>query len=282
MEVNEINVDEYLVLAITCWRDSIVHKFLNSKGITNEEQWFCLGLNNSGTAIVNLPSVTTRDANNLSFILINQKKWAVVTDNDIYNNILLTLKNKKKIVYTHIGDNGISPQKIKIENTIKPIGFHQWNPAGEPLKGFLSALTNDQVVIEYQQAIEKLIEESLKKHTPHLISLSILCQGYLTAHGAEGFEISDDELQKKALNNKVTTEMKNWWKPAMDDIINGAKVNDSRIGLELNAVGLTNANIQLEEIAKEYEGGNPDSAEKFIESKIEIVKNAYTILSDFL
>ncbi|MFQ5686052.1 MAG: hypothetical protein ACE5GV_05270 [Candidatus Scalindua sp.] len=236
--MNNINAGEYLVLAITCWGDPAENNFLKSKGI-EENEWYCLGLNNSGTVIVNLPDTTTENPDSLSFLLINQNKWKNnLINNDEYKNNLNSLSNKKKIIYTHIR-NGIQCSDINIQNTVKCIPFHHWTPPGKPLKEFLEAITvnnNSDKTTEiteavYCEAIKKLIEESLKEtQKSHLIALSILCQGYLAANEEhlkeekkiiklpEGISISKDK--------KGNTIKRDWWKPALGEDYKGDELKN--------------------------------------------------------
>jgi hypothetical protein len=64
-----------------------------------------------------------------------------------------------------------------------------------------------------------------------LPTLSILCQGYLVAHGEGDFGISDDLLDK-AKNNIDKTQKRDWWKPALgkehkgDELLEELEVKD--------------------------------------------------------
>jgi len=65
----------------------------------------------------------------------------------------------------------------------------------------------------------------------YLIALSILCQGYLTAHwedigndnkdnlsGLRTWDTLDDNIKNTVKSNKRKTEGQDWWKPAFEDV----------------------------------------------------------------
>ena len=96
-----------------------------------------------------------------------------------------------------------------------------------------------------------------KKQKPHLIALSILCQGYLAVHEKidlpEGISISEDK--------KGNTIKRDWWKPALGDVINERKrVNESEIYEQLKVASenfkvyekITNLGNAIQDDDKKY------------------------------
>lgn len=84
-------------------------------------------------------------------------------------------------------------------------------------------------------AIQKMIDHYLLTiPKPHIIALSILCQGYLAAHGKKdslrGWEDVCNNLphnlkgENFQLKTKSKTEEKDWWEPALEADFNGEKL----------------------------------------------------------
>lgn len=79
-----------------------------------------------------------------------------------------------------------------------------------------------------------------KKANPHLIALSILCQGYLAAHGnielPKGISISEEK--------KKLTVGKGWWSPVFSEHELGREFRDTEIYKELSASRCDSSKIQ--------------------------------------
>lgn len=122
----------------------------------------------------------------------------------------------------------------------------------------------------------------------HLIALSILCQGFLAAHGEKGFKILDDQLQQKAEKNKGTTELRSWWDPALKDIINGTGIKDSEILAELEMTGRDYGIVKkLIESIRDYNNqyfvnGKLKTNKKQVERFTVLVNESYGTLTEIL
>lgn len=73
---------------------------------------------------------------------------------------------------------------------------------------------------EYITELTNYIKKNTYKPCPkHLIALSILCQGYLAAHGQTkeltGWEKVPDEFKEKVKSKADNTEKKSWWTSAL-------------------------------------------------------------------
>lgn len=102
----------------------------------------------------------------------------------------------------------------------------------EKTVSLVSNLINNQNTVDYQSAIKALIQSFLNKQPHYLIALSILCQGYLAAHGGEGLEDEwkkvweklPDDLKDKQNPYQLIEEKRNstkdkndFWKNVIDD-----------------------------------------------------------------
>lgn len=204
-------MNEYIVIIISCCHDAeddFVEKYFNN--IT--EDWNYIVTNGRDYKKDEL-------LDSFNFVLINQCKWG---DSDVSKLISkIQRKNKKNIIWSHRGiGNDCKP--ILKDNIINMLNLHIFadfshgeNSAAE---SFLEALKNNSAT--YKQKFDFLISESIKKN--HLIAISILCQGYLAAHGVDGFKVEGfQEIVKK---NKGMTETTGWWKPALEENLNGEKL----------------------------------------------------------
>lgn len=113
-----------------------------------------------------------------------------------------------------------------------------------------------------------------------LIVLSILCQGYLAAHGKENFKVLDDKLQQKAEENKGQTELRSWW----ELVLNKYKM----IKIELDSIDKNNGDFPLIDIIKNGKHKNISyfSEDSLIDDKIadftNEVNSTYERLSEII
>lgn len=217
----DINTEEYIVIAIS-----------SDKG---PESIFLRGVSkdNGKIAFVSKDtkwrSTNVKDSNGFIFALIvlnddNGDKTSQA--NEVIPKMIL--KGKKIIIYTHLGDylNRADIEKTisSMEGTIeeyKEFSHEPNNSNFQSLNTFYNCLNQPS----FETCLKKLIEESLKKkNTPHLIALSILCQGYLAAHGGAGLDGWDrvtQDIKSKAVEKlKISDDKKNptkkeWWKSAL-------------------------------------------------------------------
>lgn len=89
------------------------------------------------------------------------------------------------------------------------------------------------------------IWEPLEIEITNLIAFSILCQGFLASHGGDGLDHAwqeiPDEMKRKCLQNKESTEKPSWWAPIkanqlleeIEILFDNTNVKDSFISLIL-------------------------------------------------
>lgn len=183
-----------------------------------------------------------------SFILVNQSKW---DNNNLLSDIIKAINAAKKsiIVWTH-ETNGKSCKQIKekIKNNI--IFCDKFNHSFITCS-FMENISNDNED-NYEEEFSNLISETLKKKPkPHLIALSILCQGYLAAHWKEidngkkktlsGLKTWDSllpEMKEKAQGNQDKTKGQGWWEPVFNnEDLGKGNLKDTRLGTELTSLG---------------------------------------------
>lgn len=68
----------------------------------------------------------------------------------------------------------------------------------------------------------------VRKGTPYLIALAILCQGYIAAHGGEGLSGLTDQLKKKAAEKWPKVEQ-GWWVPVLGGDGNGNELKNALV-----------------------------------------------------
>lgn len=163
-----------------------------------------------------------------SFVLYNQNKT------DCFKNFIEHINTLKKyvLIWRHQSENQCPDcaslqNKNMIENLIDCKPFN--HDGTKPIEKFMKNISLNET--DYSIEFAKLIEESLKKDTPHLIALSIICQGYLAAHGRKDILSGWDDVWKKLPNDlkdvgfqlktKSKTEEKGWWKPALGTNLDG-------------------------------------------------------------
>lgn len=231
-----------------------------------------------------------------SFLLINQCKC---NETDFCDRIKYIIKNNDRtniVVWSHqtdrSGNNSCPPMsendKSKILNLSEKslLLFYPFShsPSGDSL--FEKALRD--IPEKYVSVFNCIIQESLKKKAnPHLIALSILCQGYLAAHGDDdSIKELSEELKKEVqdlikLKNKVqskagNTEKKIWWTGVFGD--DDKKGAEGKILNELKTISTDNDKEKgkIESLIKKiYKNGNtlPNGT---------LVANAYSALKSIL
>lgn len=130
-------------------------------------------------------------------------------------DLLIKIKSlpKKVIIWSHIGDN-IACQEIASQFRSDQIAFcdsfHHQNEQ-HSVEAFMKNLCSPGN--NFITVLSKFINESLaKKSTPHLIALSILCQGYLAAHAPNKINFPSNVL---SLKKEVIKS--DWWQPSFGD-----------------------------------------------------------------
>lgn len=185
------------------------------------------------------------------FALVEQSKWYH------YKNKIeeVTPQYNKVIVWSH-ETNGVSCEIIKKSlntNKIECFPFTHEGADREPRRslkelmmaiGKLSRCSNMKsnknlkmhINKNCENIAENLIRESLKQSIPYLIALSILCQGYLAAHGGNGLKGWDGlsfDLKEAAKLNWPNVK-NDWWEPVF-----GTETSFEKTGVynELQAMG---------------------------------------------
>lgn len=183
-------------------------------------------------------------------------------------SFISTIKDRNFMMAIHPGGGGnLGEAKRTLCNGMPAIKNIINDAIGYTLGCSEPSKINNEPIVDFAQNptddnLEKLRQFILSKiQKPHLIALSILCQGYLAAHGEERFKISDDKLQEKAENNKDTTELQNWWKPAL-----GKNTEGKELYSELETVD-ENKKKDIKCLIKKI---------KVNDVNIEVVKNAYS------
>ncbi len=236
---------------------NVLNQYLSSheNNVTQTNDWIYISTGGNSLVLNELNATS-------SFILYNQVKGG-----DNFDEFISKINDTKKhvLIYWHETDNHtLRPDvlRMKFNNLIECIPFsHGENEA----LYFMNCIGNNNT--NYTEKFGKLIQEYLKKKAkPHLIALSILCQGYLAAHWEEiynskkeclsGLKTWDSllrELRDKVKANKDMTAGQGWWKPAFADVFeevekDGNKIKRIKVGITFEKTSLYN---ELDSLGKE-------------------------------
>lgn len=227
------NKENTLVIAITKGgykaEDCFLGWLIKSKKMKIEDNYISISTKDGNEFHIHINDTKYLSSN--SFVFYNQNK------NEEFNDFLPTIKDisKNLIIWRHETDNSTPSCDVLKTNLRDKLIFcegfnHDGKTAIEKFIRCIAGNTNN-----YEAYFNELITESLKKKAnPHLIALSILCQGYLASHGGAGLDGWDkvpDELKNKVQteDNKNKTKGKSWWTSALGN-------DESKIQNELNAV----------------------------------------------
>lgn len=214
----EIKIDNYIVVVISS-DDCAEKKILACLGRNNDavEAW-CYAAFDSSSKILSKPKDNSIVAScNHNFFLINpdclrvkEPDHAGCTKKIAGLLEYIKRKEKKLVCWLHnsdtITDNDIA--SFCNLNDCKPFSHTHSNETADTNgpEHFMFNVSEENL----NEKFKTLIEYSLKKKpNPHLIALSILCQGYLAAHGEinlEGISIADEE--------KRLPDNPGWWTSA--------------------------------------------------------------------
>ncbi len=153
-----INIENYIIVAVTNVREKEEKEYLKMWEIPPLE-WSYLGVDRNGYKL-------DKDINP-SFLFINQAEWKNLGEGVIS---ALNSWEKKVVIYTHIGNNGISCRRLKegIDRSIC-FRFHHNDPISMRLKNFLQIIR--KYPKRFREAFETLIAESLSGYNLHLLSI---------------------------------------------------------------------------------------------------------------
>jgi|GEM_PF-3098576 len=210
-----LNIDDYRIIAISSPYG--VEKSLSCAiNNCNEYEIICISENSVTKNI--------RITENVKFVLINPDINIGVID------VVCKLKklcfSKTVILYLHNSDIEKEYCKANIDAIVKAVKTNDTleikfshepsdNKNFKSYKTFLECTKNNKInknnKVNNTECLRRLIEESLKKRdNPYLIALSILCQGYLAAHGGAGLE-GWENVAVDLRNKASETEKKSWW-----------------------------------------------------------------------
>lgn len=269
----EIKIDDYIIVVISSANESeyrLLRNLLNNPKADWENVCY-IAMNSCSNKIISNTYDTNTNAipPNGLFLLVNPSCLNNVGEGEyVFCNIVKSLfdseeiKKKDFVLWLH-EDDTINETIMKTLNDLtKPIKFHHDNNSNpdeteknQPPEVFMfNVCKNGQD--NFEQEFRKLIECSLKrKYSPHIIALSIRCQGYLAAHE----NIDNPEVKEE-------TEKQKWWYP------NIKEVSDlkSKISKELEPFGKDVEDIQLiksiiDEKNKYFDGNNKLRDEKIEE-----------------
>lgn len=181
-----INIEDYILLAITSGEAKEEEGYLKTKGILPWD-WSVLKVDKNGRTI-NVDNIIP------SFLFVNQLSWEWIGEGLIKD---LNFWQKQAVIYTHIGNNGIPKSQLKEVGRKRCFPFHHGDPDGMPLKNFL------QLIREYperfQEALRSLIIESVSGNNSHplaiLLPLDIDMQALqiLTERSKNGETVKDPQ-----------------------------------------------------------------------------------------
>lgn len=202
---------------------------------TNTAEWveYC-GFNNANVVLVNFDStnITKRyqsfngeqlkvEINNGTKVIFFRGETGEIPINNI--DLLISNNTKVLIIIHASNDTEFAELKITFEkkfsiNNNQAVEITRRYSLGDspnnnnPVYAFETVIkANDygKVDVAYR-ALYKFVK---KQPNPHLIALSILCQGYLVAHGeTESLKGWDDKLKNMLINGALEkTEDKAWW-----------------------------------------------------------------------
>lgn len=165
----------------------------------------------------------------------------IITHRIEYNsNIKNRLNNTHSLVVVFSGGVSGINRDIYRENTL----WVQFPTGIEKIASFVINLINNKDTLNYQSAIEALVQSYLNKQPHYLIALSILCQGYLASHGGDGLEGWDKNklgsLTKIVESKEEVTKMPAYW-----NIFSGAEKH--RLEDEFKDIVESNALIKDDE-----------------------------------
>jgi len=243
----EIKIEDYIVITISSAKDAEC-AFLVTVGRKDSESWYYAAMG-PGCENKTISKPTYNDTSNeqkcYSFYLINAEYWKCENNDHRYNcnctnkkpsneinSLLERIKNCKRkiIIWTHKSDNifrdAIESSLEKQSNIYDSFSHSHENSIVEQFMFKVCKTSQDN----FEQEFKKLIESSLKNLlTPHLIALSILCQGYLAANK----EYLNDEERIIKLpegisipkGKKENTRRREWWEPALGKECKGNELN---------------------------------------------------------
>ena len=181
------------------------------------------------------------DKNTIKLIIF--KGGAICFKGAAFNTFVSTFRNGERILMA------IHPGGIKSFNETKDSLFKVMNANSDIIEDAVEYSLGCQNPNEINHPVakfahspcietfEKLRQFILnKKLKPHLIALSILCQGYLAAHGGNGLKGWDgllDDLKRAAKSNWPKVK-KDWWIPAFGT---ETDFKNTGVGKDLMAMG---------------------------------------------
>ena len=163
---------------------------------------------------------------------------------DAFNTIMTKHSKKQNIRFHPYISPSITSQTMRQE----------WD-----INAFVHAVINQE---------ENPFDRLVRKGTPHLIALSILCQGYLAARGGGGLNVWNDSLQGMLISDaKERTEKPDWWDPVWEDDGTGIEKELKQIEDDGNeetkeAKGKVQELISKIRDAKKEEAANANVSEK--------------------
>ncbi len=224
--MSNINVDDYRVIVISREVD-IEKRFL--EGIST-------GTGNIGFVSCKRKWKSDNGSKSNCFVFA----FIVVKNNDQKNeqatNAIsnMEIKDKTIIVYAHSTDSLVEKEIRKVITNgkgkvieYKPFSHQPNDLEYDPLANFTGCVGDKKE--GFGECLKELIEESLKKkNRPHIIALSILCQGYLAAHEGKDLNGWNDSMIGLLVSDAETkTEDKSWWQPAFEKKDNEKEIKQS-------------------------------------------------------
>lgn len=282
----EIKLDDYIVITISS-EDDAETRFLEQAGRMNNNEWYYAAMGpGCKNKLIKCPNGnTSNQGDSYSFYLINAKYWKCndnkhdhkyncncksKTPNEEICSLLKAIdsNNKNIIVWTHNTDNIACDTINKLFKNSTPHcnSFSHQSPYHAVETFMFDVCKNNEN--NFESEFKKLIEYSLKKNSkPHLIALSILCQGYLAAHGGnglDGWKNLPENLRKivQSKGNKKKTEERSWWKSALGDNYNAKDLNKEleTVDKEKNQESIKSINCLID-IIKDGKVNNKDGTE---------------------